>query len=158
MAAPTVGAVMADILPYLGVERCDSSGQLITVDDLTGYTREDAQKSLEALGFTVRTIGSEDCVTAQIPASGTPIPYGSEVLLYLGQTSEDEPVAVPDFMGLTRQQANDTAGKLGLYIQSAGNTGLETTVTVTAQSIEKNTYVRRGTTIRLEFTDTQARD
>ena len=79
-------------------------------------------------------------------------------LLYFGEHMEQEPVTVPDFMGLTRQQASDTAGKMGLYIQVTGNTGLEPSVTVTAQSIAKDTLVPPGTTIQLEFTDTQARD
>ena len=59
---------------------------------------------------------------------------------------------------MTRQQANDTAGKLGLYIQVAGNTGLESSVTVNTQSIAKNTLVPTGTTIRLEFIDKAVRD
>jgi beta-lactam-binding protein with PASTA domain len=67
-------------------------------------------------------------------------------------------VGVPDFAGLTRQQASDTAGRLGLYILTKGNTGLESTVTVTAQSPDKDTLVPIGTTITLEFTDTQIRD
>ena len=77
---------------------------------------------------------------------------------YFGEEAKDTPVAVPDFIGMTRQQASDAAGKLGLYIQITGNTGLESTVTVTAQSIEKNSQVPSGTTIRLEFTDKAARD
>lgn len=158
MAAPTVGAVMADILPYLGVERSDGSGQLIAVEDMEGLTQKEAQQRLQALGFTAKCSGTEEAVTAQIPAAGTSIPFGSEVLLYFGENVESSPVTVPDFTGMTRQQASDTAGKLGLYIQVAGNTGVEPTVTVTAQSIEKNASVPPGTTIRLEFTDTQARD
>ena len=158
MAAPTVGAVMADILPYLGVERTDASGQLIPVEDMTDITREEAGKRLEALGFTAKFSGEGETVTAQIPAAGTPIPFGSEVLLYLGESIEPQNVTVPDFTGMTRQQASDAAGKLGLYIQISGNTGLEPTVTVTAQSIEQNSSVPPGTTIRLEFTDSQARD
>ena len=158
MAAPTVGAVMADILPYLGVERTDASGQLITMEDLTELAKDEAEKRLKSLGLTAQFVGSDEVVTAQIPAAGTPIPFGSEVLLYLGENAEAEPVLVPDFIGMTRQQASDAAGKLGLYIQITGNTGLEPTVTVTAQSIEKETTVPPGTTIRLEFTDCQARD
>ena len=158
MAAPTVGAVMADILPYLGVEASAEAGTMIPMEDMQGLTREEAAQRLEALGFTFRASGTEQTVTAQIPAAGTAIPYGSEVLLYFGQEEEREPVTVPDFAGMTRQQASDTAGKLGLYIQVGGNTGVEPSVTVTAQSIEKNTQVPAGTVIRLEFTDTQARD
>ena len=158
MAAPTVGAVMADILPYLQVERCDSSGQMVVVENLQGLSAKEAQTRLEALGFTAEFVGQEESVTDQIPAAGISIPFGSQVLLYMGENSGKEPVAVPDFFGMTRQQASDAAGMLGLYIQIAGNTGLESHITVTAQSIEKNTPVPPGTTIRLEFTDSGARD
>ena len=75
-----------------------------------------------------------------------------------GEKIENIPVAVPDFLGMTRQQANDTAGKLGIFIQVSGNAGLESTVTVTSQSIAKDTIVPTGTTIRLEFADQAARD
>ena len=158
MAAPTVGAVMADILPYLEVERCEPYGQLITVEEMEDITRKEAQTRLQELGFTARCIGDGASVTGQIPAAGTSIPYGSEVLLYFGEEKEETQVVVPGFIGMTRQQAADTAGKLGLYIQITGNRGLESTVTVTAQSIEENTQVPPGTTIQLEFTDTRARD
>ena len=158
MAAPTVGAVMADILPYLGVARADNSGQLIPMEDMTGFTLKASEERLKALGFTAECRGSEEFVTAQIPAAGTSIPFGSQVLLYFGENKKAENVTVPDFIGMTRQQASDTAGKLGLYIQIAGNNGLEATVTVTAQSLEKNISVPPGTTIRLEFTDQAAKD
>ena len=158
MAAPTVGAVMADILPYLEVERCDASGQLICMEDMEGLTAEEAQTRLQALGFTARRIGDGETVTGQIPAAETSIPYGSEVLLYFGEEKEETQVIVPDFIGMTRQQAVDAAGRLGLYIQISGNRGLESTVTVTAQSIKETTQVTPGTTIQLEFTDTRARD
>lgn len=158
MAAPTVGAVMADILPYLEVTRCEPYGQMMVMEDMEGLTQKEAEKRLTELGFTARCTGEEETVTDQIPAAGTAIPYGSQVLLYFGENVEREPVMVPDFIGLTRQQASDTAGKLGLYLQITGNTGLEPSVIVTAQSIEKNTLVPPGTTIQLEFTNTQVRD
>ena len=149
---------MADILPYLEVTRCEPYGQMMVMEEMEGLTRKEAEKRLSELGFTARCTGEEETVTDQIPAAGTAIPYGSQVLLYFGENVEREPVMVPDFIGFTRQQASDTAGKLGLYLQITGNTGLEPSVTVTAQSIEKNTAVPPGTTITLEFTDTQARD
>ena len=158
MAAPTVGAVMADILPYLEVARCDASGQMISVENLEDLTPKEAQNRLQAVGLTGRCIGDGEIVTGQIPAAGTSIPYGSEVLLYLGEEITQTPVTVPNFLGMTRQQASDAAGKLGLYIRITGNTGLETNITVTAQSIKENTQVPPGTTIQLEFTDPRVRD
>ena len=158
MAAPTVGAVMADILPYLSVKRNDDAAQLVCMEDMKGLTAEEAQSRLQALGFTAQCSGEEETVTDQIPAAGTAIPYGSQVLLYFGQTEEPVAVTVPDFIGMTRQQAYDTAGSLCLYLQSIGNTGSDPNVVVTAQSIEKQTQVPSGTVIRLEFTDIRARD
>ena len=104
------------------------------------------------------TIGIEAVVTGQIPAAGQSVPWGSEVLLYLGDRPELEMVTVPDFAGMTRQQASDTAGKLGLYILVRGNQTISHDVTVTNQSIAPDTQVPVGTTIQLTFTDTTIRD
>ena len=162
MAAPTVGAVMADILPYLGVERSfaqeELAGQEIVVEGLAGLTGADAQKLLKKAGLTARLIGSGETVTGQIPAAGQTVPGGSQVLLYLGERPPELTVEVPDFSGMNRQQAGDAAGALGLYILVTGNDDVDTNVVVTAQNTAPGTTVSVGTTITLEFTDTTARD
>ena len=162
MAAPTVGAVLEDILPYLGVEQTfseeDASGRLVVLEDMTGMTVEEAQKLLKKAGLTARTKGSGETVTAQLPAPGQSVPGSSQVLLYLGESAQQETVQVPDFMGMTRQQASDAAGAAGLYVLVSGNTAVTTNVTVTSQDIEPETQVKTGTTIKLVFTDTQAAD
>ena len=162
MAAPTVGAVMADILPYLGVAQTfseeDAAGRVVTLEDMTGLTAQEAQKLLKDAGLTATLQGDGETVTAQIPAAGQSVPGNSQVILYFGEEPEDRQVAVPDFTGMNRQQASDAAGKAGLYILVAGNSEVSAAVTVTAQSVEKDTLVPVGTTIRLEFADTKAAD
>lgn len=162
MAAPTVGAVMADILPYLGVERTfsetDPAGLEIVMEDLTNLTAQDAERKLKDMGLQAKFSGTGETVTGQIPAAGQTVPGGSEVLLYLEQVPETAQVRVPDFTGMNRQQAADAAGALGLYVLVSGNADVSPEVTVTAQSIPKDTQVPAGTTITLEFTDTTARD
>ena len=158
MAAPTVGAVMADILPYLGVAKTAEGSQTAVVGAYEGLTAKDAQMQLKTEGLSAQFSGDGETVTGQIPSPGTEVPLGSELLLYLGEEPRERQVNVPDFLGLTRQQASDLAGQNGLYIQVNGNTGLETTVVVTAQSVSKDTPVPAGTTITLEFTDLQAHD
>ncbi len=162
MAAPTVGAVMADILPYLGVERNyppeELAGQEIVLEDMSGLTAADAARKLKEKGLTAKFSGTGDTVTAQIPSSDQTIPGGSEVLLYLGEVPEKTMVTVPDFLGMHRQQAADAAGLLGLYILVTGNDALSPSVTVTAQEISQGTQVPVGTTITLEFADTRAKD
>ena len=162
MAAPTVGAVMADILPYLGVEQTfseeDAAGRVVIVDDLTGMTAKEAEKLLKEKNLTVRAVGEGESVTAQIPAPGQQISGNSQVLIYLGEEAPADTVVVPNFIGMNRQQAADAAAQLGLYILVAGNTDLSPKVTVTTQSVAPGDTVDIGTTIRLEFADTKAAD
>ena len=162
MAAPTVGAVMADILPYLGVEQTfgpeEIAGQRITLDDLTGLPVAEAEKLLKEKKLSAQTVGEGDTVTAQLPEAGQTVPGGSQVLLFLDGYPKERLVAVPDFSGMTRQQAHDAAGLLGLYILVQGNQELSPTVTVSAQSQAAKTEVPMGTTITLTFTDSTARD
>ena len=162
MAAPTVGAVLADILPYLGVEQSypegDAAGQIVIMEDLTGLTQKEVEAKLKSQGLTAKFSGSEEQVTAQLPSPGTAVPGGSEVLVYLGSEPETQTVAVPDFTGMNRQQAAQAAGKLGLYILPEGNGELLPSVVVTVQSHPKDTKVPVGTTITLTFTDTSFQD
>jgi len=89
MAAPTVGAVMADILPYLGVKQSfsaeDAAGQWVILEDMTGLTAEEAAKRLKQSGLEAVTEGIGQTVTSQIPLPGQNVPGGSQVLLYLGE-------------------------------------------------------------------------
>ena len=162
MAAPTVGAVMADILPYLGVKQTfseeDVAGKVVVLDDYSGLTPKEADKLLKQSNITAKYIGTGETVTGQIPKQGASVPGGSEILLYLGDDIPEQTVEVPDFAGMNRQQASDAAGILGLYILVSGNPSVEKTVIVTAQQLPPGTKVSAGTTILLEFTDTQVRD
>ena len=162
MAAPTVGAVMDDILPYLEVKRSysdtDAAGRTVVLEDMTGMTAEQARELLHKQGITAQIIGEEELVTSQLPKGGSSIPGDGQVLLYCGEKPDTTLVTVPDFVGMTRNEAADAAGRLGLYILVSGNPSLKNDVTVSYQWIAKNTQVPAGTTVRLEFTDTAARD
>lgn len=162
MAAPTVGAVMADILPYLGIERSfseeEAAGRQILLEDMVGMTRSDAEKMLKELGLTAMYIGEGETVTGQIPGAGKTIPGDSQVLLYLNEEVPQEQVAVPDFTGLNRRQAEELAESLGLYILGVGNLEESDGIVVTQQDPQKESMVDRGTTVVLQFTDGTAAD
>ena len=162
MAAPTVGAVLEDILPYLGVQRQyaadDIRSQAVTMPDLTAMTFKEASAVLKKLNLTAVKMGEGEALTAQLPAAGQTVPGGSQVLLYYGQAAETEYVKVPDFSGMTRQQASDAAGLLGLYILVSGNPSVEPKVVVIGQNVPVGTEVPRGSTIILNFADISIRD
>ena len=162
MAAPTVGAVMADILPYLGVQRNytenDAAGRTIVMDDLSGMTRQEAENLLKSQNLTARIMGNGDTVTGQIPTAGQTVPGASQVMLYMGEDAPETTVQVPDFSGMNRAEAAAAAGELSLYILVSGNGETGPNVVVTSQDIPVGTQVPSGTTIQLQFTDTGARD
>ena len=94
MAAPTVGAVMADILPYLGVANSyaqeDPAGKTVEIPDLAGFTKKDAEKELKKLGITAVLEGNGTVVTHQLPAAGTLVPGNSQMILYLKEDTKEQ--------------------------------------------------------------------
>ena len=162
MSTTTVGSVMADILPYLGVAtnytQEDIAGRRIVVEDLSGLTLKQAQAILKEQSLTAQTVGEGDTVIAQIPRPGQTVPGGSQVLLYFDDGPQKRTVEVPDFTGMNRQQADAAAGELGLYILVSGNQSLSPNVIVTSQSHPAGSKVDAGTMIQLEFTDTKVSD
>ena len=162
MAAPTVGSVMSDILPYLEVERNyteeDAAGREMVLQDWTGETRKNAEKALKALGLTARVIGDGETVTGQIPAAGETVSGDSQVLLYCGETPEAEDVTVPDFLGMDRMKAAQAAQDAGVNLLILGNTDISPEVIAAEQSVPPGTKVPRGTTIRVQFLNTKAAD
>ena len=162
MAAPTVGAVLGDILPYLGVEPnyTDEELELVTVSvpDVVGMTEAEAAAALSEEKFTYRTVGSGATVVDQVPAAGAMIPGKSEVVLYFGEEAPDEQVEVPDFSGMTLVYAQQYAESQGLYLLVTGTNQDRADVTATYQDIEAGTEVPLGTTITVEFTNHSAQD
>ncbi len=157
MAAPTVGAILADILPYLGVPR-QQEGEPFPLADLTGKTVKEAKALLKDCHVTVTTLGQEDTVTGQLPAAGQLLLPGGEVLLYLGQPAPRQQVQVPDFRGMNRQQANDTAGRLGLFIRPIGCPDIGPRVTACSQGEAPGTELAVGSTVTVQFADGALRD
>lgn len=162
MAAPTVGAIMADILPYLGVSRNytpeELPGQQILIPDLTGLSKKEAEKCLKESGLFAAFRGEGPQVLGQIPAAGQTLPGESQVLVYLESPEEPGTVTVPDFLGKNKAQAAAQAGPLGLYILPTGNPEAGGAVTVIAQEPEPGARVERGSTITLRFADQKIKD
>ena len=157
MAATTVGAIMADILPYLGVERT-AEAEAIPLDNLTGLTLKEARALVKEQKLTVTSLGEGETITAQLPAAGEPVLPGSEVLVYLADADGERMVTVPDFTGMNRQQASRAAGKLGLFVNATGNQEESPQVTVCGQKESAGTELPVGSAVTLQFADSTARD
>ena len=88
MAAPTVGKMFADILPYMGIEPVYDTDEQQKIDKavpaLKGLSVDDARAELSESGFECRLIGSGSMVTDQLPAANAVIADGSTVIIYAG--------------------------------------------------------------------------
>lgn len=158
MAAPTVRNVLADILPYLGVEPDysgeDAAAMDVTVPYVTGKSLMEAQTALAEANLNYQVVGSGETVTGQIPAGGATIPGGSAVVLYCDADVPVDYVTVPSLTGLSAVEVNNQLTNLGLYLKLIGNTDTGYSIIATHQSIAAGTQVERGTVVEVEFTDT----
>ena len=160
MAAPVVGKMMADILPYLGVEPEYSDSELAaadrTVPEVSGMSLSEARSALTEAGLSFRVIGEGDTVTDQLPRAGAVIASGSEVLLYAGQSTSPAEETMPDLRGLSYEAAKQALGSLGLYV-TAGNGVTDAQIQlVSGQSIAPGQSVEHGTVIEVTLYENEA--
>ncbi len=161
MGATRAGELLANILDYMGVEKQytaeELSGADVLAPSVTGLSLADAQAKAEAVGLTVRTVGSGETVTDQIPIQGASIPGGSEMVLYMGEAKPTDQVEVPDLSGKSPETVRQTLSNLGLYMKATGVSDYYTSSTIAAgQSIAAGTMVDRGTVVEVQFMDNTA--
>ena len=152
MAAPTVGKMMADILPYLGVEPSYSETEKTymdkTVPNVTGLSVEQAKAALEEVGLQARVYGEGNTVTAQLPGSGAVVASGSTILLYAGKEPSADKETMPDLTNLSYQTARDRMAALGLYIKTNSSI-TDTAQIVSGQTVAAGTQLDHGTVVEV---------
>ena len=163
MVAPTASSIMAEVLPYLGVEPSYSAEELLgmdtTVPNVIGMSVEEAKSKLTERGLSCKVSGDGATVTDQTPAGGAIIPGKSAVILYAGADKSTAKCKVPHLIGKTPSEANTAATGAGLFIRFSGTTGSESSsVRVLSQSIEEGTEVDAGTVITVQLGDTSVTD
>ena len=163
MVAPYSSAIMAEILPYLGIEPSYSAEELMGVDttvpNVIGMSVDEAKDRLKERGFACKVEGDGETITDQTPVGGAIIPGKSTVVLYAGAEKPDKMCTVPSLVGRTAAEANTAATNAGLLIRFTGTTSSESnTVLVFSQELEAGTEVPAGTVITVRLGDTTVRD
>ncbi len=160
ISAPVNSKIMADVLPYLGYEPSYTEEELkklaIEVPDTAGLELADAKGKITTAKLEYKVVGSGEKVVRQLPEAGSKVISGGLVILYTDQ-SENNTVAVPEFRGLTANEANQAAANAGVNIEFSGNM---TTSGLKAynQSIAAGTTVEAGSIITVYFRDETAVD
>ncbi len=163
MAAPVVGRVFADILPYMGVEAVYTDDEVArldkTVPDIAGMTVGEAEKAIKDAGLTFRLIGEGAKVTSQLPAPHAVVAAGSQIIIYADAVPSEELEEVPDLTGLSYSVARQRLGYLGLFIKTGSSIASDSeTVVVISQSVGAGERVGHGTVIEVSLVDSNAED
>lgn len=155
MAAPTVGKMLADILPYMGIEPQYTEQELKvmdkTVPDVSGMTVEKAKEKLAQAGFSMRLIGDGDHITSQLPAAGAVIADGSTILAYASAKPSDATRQMPDLRGLSYTDARNTLRRYGVFLGAEEYIIDPDTQKIETQSIPVGSSVPYGTIVRVTF-------
>ena len=156
MVAPTASQIMAEILPYLGIEPDYTAAEMAAADaavpNVVGKTAADAKAVLEGAGFACKTVGSGETVTDQTPAGGAIVPNNATIILYLGAERSDAPSTVPNVLGKTAAQANQALTDAGLIMKVAGATSSTSgNVFAITQDKEAGTELKAGSVVTVQF-------
>lgn len=158
VAAPVVSAVLKEGLPHLGIYPTYTAEELAKMDAAVPYVlgmeAQRAEARLISENFEVRYVGdtsSGATVSTQIPASGSSIPKGSTVVLYLGSGHELEKGVVPDVTGMTVAQANEAIVNAGFNIKISGGAADNKDATASAQYPVGGTDAYKGNVVEVTF-------
>lgn len=163
MVAPMASAVMAEILPYLGIEPSYSAEELLGADtavpNVVGLSVSEAKNRLRNKGFSYKVVGDGEKITDQTPAGSAVIPGKSVVVLYAGEEKPEGKCTVPALVGKTPAEANVAATNAGILLRFTGTTASSSgTIRVLSQSEEVGTKVEAGTVIVVQLGDTAVAD
>ncbi|MBQ0092882.1 MAG: PASTA domain-containing protein, partial [Clostridiales bacterium] len=152
VAAPAVGRILAEVLPYMGIEPGESGKvETIPVGAYIGSSLRDAKSAIEALGLTVVVRGEGNVVFNQLPASGSTVTKGGTVILYTEEDMELKTTSMPDVVGSGVEAAKKALLAKGLNVRLSGVFGNDTAgCQVVSSSVKKGEAVPVGTVIVLE--------
>ena len=163
IAAPAVGRIIEDVLPYLGYEPqyTEETAQKISVSvpNITDNTIEEATAKLQKAGLKISIKGSGSKIKNQIPLPGTKLHKDSVVIAYTQEEEKKGTVIVPTVIGMTYQNARATIENAGLSIEidaPASQVDLGADYIAVSQSPEANSEVAEKTTVYVKFIHREA--
>lgn len=159
LCAPIAAQVTQEAMNVLGIEPKYNDSEMKDLPKQTpnvvGKSLDEAKKMLEENNLNYVVVGDDSTVTRQCPSGADTIPNGGTVYLYTDD-SEKQTVNVPNFSGLTVNEAKDLASSSNLNIQIAGNSMSSGTVVAYRQSEETQAKVEKGTVVTVTFKNTQS--
>ncbi|HBT64829.1 MAG TPA: stage V sporulation protein D [Ruminococcaceae bacterium] len=155
LAAPVAQKVMAEALPYLGVEPSYTEEEKAAMDrstpNVTNKKVSVAQTMLKNSDLKYQVVGSGETVIKQVPEKGESIPRYGTVVLYTEEGKLSQTTTIPDFKGMTMAQANVAAANHKINIQMSGLGTDSGEAKASVQSVEAGKKVPLGTVVKISF-------
>ena len=159
LCAPIAAEVIEEAMAVLGIEPKYDEKEVKKLSaytpNVTGKSLSDAKKMISEYKLKTVVIGDGDKVTRQNPTSASTIPTNGTVYLYTNDAKK-QTVKVPNFNGLTVNEAKSLAGDCFLNIEIKGNSLDSGNVVASRQSEEKDATVEKGTVIKVTFKNTDS--
>ncbi|MBE6881540.1 MAG: PASTA domain-containing protein [Ruminococcaceae bacterium] len=156
VAAPVVGAMLADILPYMGIEPNYTEAELEAmtgkVKDVTGQLVHDAMTTLRIQGYSVTVVGEGTTVVAQSPEAKSLLDAGGTITLYTDESLIPKEIEVPNVEGMSVTEVNNAIIGAGLRLKLIGVSESATDQVAYSQTPAAGEKVMPGTIIEVSFT------
>ena len=161
-AAPYVSKILADTLPYLGIEPEYTDQELakmeINLPNYRGMSLDEAIMRLSEAGLSYEVIGSGTSVIDQTPpAKSTLSKDNGIVILYTSEEAEEKNAVVPSVLNMTAAEANKALANAGFNIHLEGALGGSGAIAI-SQSVKGGETAAKGTVITVEFRHTNFTD
>lgn len=157
VAAPYAGALMEQVLSYLGVERKyepeEEEKMSVTIADYKGMALETAIQKLASTSLTYEVIGNGSTVTSQIPAAGEKLTsINGKIYLYTGGATATTTIKMPDVVNKSVESAIKQlqAAGLNVFLTGVTNYSKGDGATVILQSPPAGTELPIGSVVTLE--------
>ena len=159
IAAPRIAGVLADALPYLGIEPQFTEEEIamrsVAVRDYRMQRVSEATEDILSRGLTYVVEGNGEFVLAQVPRQGGSLRRGGRIILYtedsLPERNADNLAEVPNVLNIRAEAANQILTNAGLNINISGVSHMGSGAVAYRQTPEAGTQVPRGTIVTVEF-------
>lgn len=155
ISAPAASKILADILPYMGIEPQYSEEELqnlsVIVPDVINKDLATAKQVINKFDLEYKVIGNGGTVIRQLPETGTGVYKGGMVILYTDET-ESELTTVPILTGMTADEVNNAAATAEINIVFSGAASSPAARSC-AQSIPAGTQIKKGEVVTVEFAE-----
>ncbi len=161
-AAPYVSKILADTLPYLGIEPQYTDKELakmeINLPNYRGMSLDEAIMRITEAGLSYEIVGTGSSVISQTPtAKSTLSKDNGVVILYTSEIEEETTATVPNILGMTASQANKALADAGFNIHLEGALNGTGAIAI-SQSVKAGDTAAKGTVISVEFRHTNFTD